>query len=398
VSELGAVLVAGGDSQRMGTDTAWIDLWGRPVWRWSADALLSIPELEHLAVVVPPDSIGRFRAALPEKGTDRCIVVAGGPGRSDSVLAGLTALANAGVSSGGLVIVHDAARPGLTPDLIRAVADAARATGAAIATVPVADTLKRETDGRVDLTIDRTKLVSAQTPQAASLGILRAALEAARARGDAPTDEAAALAAIGVPVAAVPGDLANSTLAGPSNEHVMRGMLRERVGPLAGPTLAAGGRSGIGFDAHRLEAGRPLMLGGIAWPEEPRGLAGHSDGDVALHAVIDALLGAAGLGDIGGFFPADDPAWTDADSADLVRKTVLAVRAAGWAPTGVDCVIAAERPRIDARRSELEGRIAELIGLPLELVSVKGTTSDGLGLTGGEGIAAWAVAVVAHGS
>jgi 2-C-methyl-D-erythritol 4-phosphate cytidylyltransferase/2-C-methyl-D-erythritol 2,4-cyclodiphosphate synthase len=398
VSELAAVLVAAGRSQRMGADKAWIDLWGRPAWRWSADTLLGIPGLERLALVVPPDSVGRFRNALPKEWIDRCLLVAGGEERSDSVLAGLEALAIAGISTGALVLVHDAARPGVTSELIRAVADAARATGAAIAVVPVADTIKRETDGRVDVTIDRSGLVGAQTPQAASLGILRAALDAARARGEAPTDEAAALAAIGVPVAAVPGDLVNAKLTGPRDEEVLRAILRPRVVPLAGGGLTAGARSGIGFDAHRLESGRPLVLGGVAWPDEPRGLAGHSDGDVALHAIIDALLGAAGLGDIGGFFPDDDPAWAGADSADLLRKGVQAIREAGWTPTGVDCVIAGERPRIDARREELERRIGELIGLPSEAVSVKGTTSDGLGLTGGEGIAAWAVAVVARGS
>src|SRR5690242_10465307 len=158
--------------------------------------------------------------------------------------------------------------------------------------------------------------------------------------------------------------------------------------------LPAGGRAGIGFDAHRLEAGRPLKLGGLAFPDEPRGLAGHSDGDVALHAVIDALLGAAHLGDIGVLFPAHDPQWAGADSADLLRMAWDRITAAGMRPTGVDLTIVAEAPAIAPVRGRMEARIAALLDLEPASISVKGSTSDGLGMTGGAGIAAYAVAVV----
>jgi 2-C-methyl-D-erythritol 2,4-cyclodiphosphate synthase len=150
----------------------------------------------------------------------------------------------------------------------------------------------------------------------------------------------------------------------------------------------------VGFDAHRLEPGRTLHLGGLAFPDEPRGLVGHSDGDAALHAVIDALLGAAGLGDIGTLFPPDDPAWDGANSGELLERAIRKVAEAGWAPISIDLAIAAAHPLIAPRRGELASRVGALAGLVPEAVTVRGTTSDGLGFAGSEGIAAWAVAVV----
>ena len=157
--------------------------------------------------------------------------------------------------------------------------------------------------------------------------------------------------------------------------------------------VGTGARAGIGFDAHRLEAGRELRLAGLSWPGET-GMAGHSDGDAALHAVTDAFLGAAGLGDIGTLFPADDRAWAGADSAGLLTDALARVRQAGWRPAHLDLVIVARRPPIAPRRDEVIRRLADLCGLGVEAVSVKGTTSDGLGFAGGEGIAAFALATL----
>ncbi len=174
-------------------------------------------------------------------------------------------------------------------------------------------------------------------------------------------------------------------------------MLRAALGgwsvPLSAPAVGDGQSAGIGFDAHRLETGRELHLGGLLFPGEP-GLAGHSDGDAPLHAVIDALLGAARLGDVGGLFPPDDEQWRDADSGELLKAAVARLREAGWKPTGVDLAIVARRPPIEPRRGELVKRMAELTGLEPGAISVKGTTSDGLGFAGAEGIAAFAVATV----
>lgn len=160
------------------------------------------------------------------------------------------------------------------------------------------------------------------------------------------------------------------------------------------PELPAGVRPGIGFDAHRLVEGRPMRLGGLAWADEPRGPQGHSDGDAALHALIDALLGAASIGDVGVLFPPAEDAWQGADSADLLERAVRRLAEHGWRPASVDLVVAARRPLIAPRRAELVSRIGELLGIDPGAVSIKGTTSDGLGFAGDEGIAAWAVAVV----
>jgi 2-C-methyl-D-erythritol 2,4-cyclodiphosphate synthase len=158
--------------------------------------------------------------------------------------------------------------------------------------------------------------------------------------------------------------------------------------------VASGQRAGIGFDTHRRESGRTLMLGGLEYPDED-GLAGHSDGDAALHAVIDALLGAVGAGDIGSLYPHDDERWRDADSAALLRGAVERLAAAGWEPSSIDLVIVTPHPAVAPRRDEMIERIAGLCGLATDHVAVKGTTSDGLGFAGAEGIAAYAVALVA---
>jgi len=396
MGELVAVLVAAGRSRRMGGDKLWIDLWGRPTWRWSLDTLLVVPGLSRVAVVVPPSAVARFRGALPPAPVDRCLLVPGGAVRADSVHAGLVALADAGCSRDALVLVHDAARPAAGPDLVARVVDAAREAGAAIPVQRVADTLKRVHDGRVGASVSREGLAAAQTPQAASLGNLMAALEAARSRRTEPTDEAQALDAIGVTVRAVDGDPANRKLTEPGDEAILRAVLRARsLASLDVPRAAtAGGRTGIGFDAHRFEAGRPLRLGGLDFPDEPRGLAGHSDGDAALHAVIDGLLGAARLGDIGMLFPPGDDAWAGADSAALLADVATRIRSAGLEPSSVDLTVVGPQPAIAPVRDAMVARIAELVAIGPEAVSVKGTTSDGLGFGGEEGIAAFAVAAI----
>jgi 2-C-methyl-D-erythritol 4-phosphate cytidylyltransferase/2-C-methyl-D-erythritol 2,4-cyclodiphosphate synthase len=390
-----AVLVAAGQSRRMGFDKLWLDLWGRPVWRWALDALLAVPGMERVAVAVPGDAVERFAAGLPPDGMDRCVVVAGGAERTDSVVAGITALTDAGVAEDTPVLVHDAARPAASVELMVRVVAAVRASGGVVPVVPLHDTLKQVDAGqRVVATVDRDVVVAAQTPQGTTLKAMRAAMEETHAWGRSATDEAAAMAMAGMPVRAIPGEPINRKLTEPGDEAMLRGALSARTVPVAAPSLGDGQRAGVGFDAHRLEDGRPLLLCGVTFPGET-GLAGHSDGDVALHAVIDALLGAAGAGDIGVHFPSDDKKWKGADSAALLTATVAILAKAGLRPSAVDLVIVARRPPIAPRRDELVTRLAELSGLPPEAVSVKGTTSDGLGFASAEGIAAFAVASVA---
>lgn len=392
------ILVAAGRSSRMGTDKLWADLWGRPAWRWSLDALLAAPGLERVAVVVAPDAVERFREALSPLSPDRCVVVPGGEGRADSVIAGIWALTRAGHDDGTLVLVHDAARPGVTTELVSAVAAAAAEHAAVIPVVPVIDSLKQVRNDRVVGPVEREGVAAAQTPQAARLGALRAAIEESHAWGRPITDDAGALAAAGTPVHVVPGDPANHKLTEPSDLVTMRALLAARAMPLVAPGAAAelprGTRCGVGFDAHRLVAGRPMRIGGVAFPDEPAGPEGHSDGDAALHALVDALLGAVQLGDVGALFPPGAEAWAGADSADLLRRAVSTLAEHGWRPTGADLAVAVERPAIAPRRDEIRRRVAELIGADPAAVSIKGTTSDGLGISGGGGIAAWAVATV----
>ncbi len=396
-----AILVAAGRSSRMGSDKLWIDLWGRPAWRWSLDTLLADDEISRVALAVAADATDRFAAALPESHRDRVLVVAGGDDRADSVIAGIWALTRAGYDDETLLLVHDAARPGLDRPLVRAVIEAAGDGEAAVApVVPIPDSLKRVRSERVVGAVERAEVVAAQTPQAARLGVLRAAIEEAHAWGRPITDDAGALAAAGVPVRVVPGDPLNRKLTEPADLVSMRAMLATRAMPIDAQRSAAmstGVRCGIGFDAHRLADGRRMVLGGVTFEDEPRGPEGHSDGDAALHALIDALLGAAGLGDVGALFPSD-AAWEGVDSVELVARSVGRIRDAGWRPTSADLAVAAERPAIAPRRDEIAARVAGLLGIDAESVSIKGTTSDGLGITAGGGVAAWAVACVEGGS
>lgn len=378
----------------MGGDKLWIDLWGRPVWRWSLDNLLAVPGLTCVAVVAPADALERFTQALPAVGANRCWVVAGGAERADSALAGIAELTRQGLPDETVVLIHDAARPAASTDLMGRVAAAVRPGLAAIPTMPVHDALKRlDGSGRMVASVDREALVGAQTPQGATLVNMRSALEEAQAWGRAATDEAAALAAAGVGVVAVEGELANRKLTAPGDETLLRGALAAAVAPVSAPPVSDGERAGLGFDAHRFDAGRELRLGGLLFPGEP-GLAGHSDGDVALHAAIDALLGAAGAGDIGTLYPSDDDRWRDADSAELLAGAVAHLGQLGWRAVSLDLTVVAAHPPIAPRRDEMTARIAGLIGLASDGVSIKATTSDGLGFAGGEGIAAFAVAVV----
>lgn len=394
-----AILVAAGRSSRMGSDKLWEDLWGRPAWRWSLDTIVSVADIERVVVAVPADAVERFAAALPSDAAERCLVVPGGAVRADSVIAGLWALTGVGYDDETLVLVHDAARPAVTAALVRAVAAAVAATdGAIVPVVSVVDSLKRVRSDRVVAPVEREEVAAAQTPQAARLGALRAAIEEAHAWGRPITDDAGALAAAGVPVHVIPGEPENRKLTEPSDLVTTRALLAARAVGLAPPgamtELPAGARVGIGFDAHRLVDARPMRIAGVDFPDEPRGAEGHSDGDAALHAVIDALLGAAQLGDVGTLFPSGDEGWSGADSGDLVVRAVERTRQAGWRPASADLAIAVSRPAIAPRRDEIARRLGGLLGVASDAVSVKGTTTDGLGFAGDEGLAAWAVVAI----
>jgi 2-C-methyl-D-erythritol 4-phosphate cytidylyltransferase/2-C-methyl-D-erythritol 2,4-cyclodiphosphate synthase len=393
-----AILVAAGRSTRMGSDKLWLDLFGRPVWRWSLDVLLDADAIALLALVVLPEGVDRYTDALPPAARDRCLVVPGGEDRAASVLAGLDALAAGGLPDETIVLVHDAARPALTSQLVDRVIAAAESSesGGVIPVVAVSDSLKQVVSDEIVGRVERDDVVAAQTPQAARIGLLRSALIAARNGGRTLTDEAGALTAAGHPVHTVPGDPGNRKLTVADDLPALRALLSSRSGPASGPVAPGTERVASGFDAHRLVEGREMRLGGLHFADEPTGPMGHSDGDAVLHAVTDAILGAAGLGDIGTLFPSSDASLAGADSSDLLRRAVDRLTKDGWSVLWVDVTIAARRPAIAPRREEMTSAIAFALGVAPEAVSVKASTSDGLGFAGSEGIAAWAVAGVRH--
>jgi 2-C-methyl-D-erythritol 4-phosphate cytidylyltransferase / 2-C-methyl-D-erythritol 2,4-cyclodiphosphate synthase len=378
----------------MGGDKLWIEFAGRPAWRWALDALLAVPDMTQVVVVVPADAVDRFRAEIPAAAAARCQVVAGGAERADSSLAGVAALTAVGFPDDSVILVHDAARPAASTGLMERLVAAVTPTTGAIPVVELHDAIKKvDASGRVIAAVDRSGLGGAQTPQAATLVVLRAALEEARAWGRSVSDEAEALSGAGVVVQTIAGEPANLKLTEPGQERLLAGVLASRPLPMNAPEVATGQRAGIGFDAHPREAGRTLKLGGLEFPGEP-GLVGHSDGDAALHAVIDAVLGAAGAGDIGALYPPSDERWRGADSAQLVQGALATIASAGWRVASVDLTIVADHPAIAPRRDEMRRRIAFLCGVDPGAVSVKGTTSNGIGVGGPDGIAAFAVAVV----
>ena len=380
-----AVVVAAGSSRRMeGTDKLLADIGGRPLLAWTLDAVASAPCVDRLVLVTAPERVAAWRDApwLPGSVT---AVVPGGATRQASVAAGVRWLASVDPDGGDRpVLVHDGARPLVSPALVAAVVAAVERDGAALPVLPVAETLKRVADGRIVETVDRAALAAAQTPQGARRRLLLDAWHAYPPDGPREfTDEAALLEACRIPVHAIPGEPANLKVTLPDD-------LR-RVEQALAPAAA---RVGFGHDSHPFGPGTGLRLGGIEIAGAPR-LAGHSDGDVVLHAVADALLGAAGLGDLGRLFPADARTPRGIASTELLREVVARVAAAGLAPASVDVVVIGARPRLAARLDAMRDALAATVGLEPGLVNVKASTGNLAGDEGaGRSISARAVATL----
>ena len=304
--------------------------------------------------------------------------ISGGSERANSVRAGLAAIA------GDTVLVHDAARPFCPPEVIERLLAPLESFAGAAPVLAIGDTVARASD-RLDETVDRKGLVRVQTPQAFRLDALRQAYGSWS--GPPPTDETTVMRAEGMDIAAVAGDPALEKLTTAADFERAEQWLASQLVP----------RTGIGFDVHTFSGEGPVMLGGISVPHS-RGLAGHSDADVVLHAITDALLGAGGLGDIGEYFPPSDPIWKGVSSDRFLRHAVDLLHAKGAIIDHVDCTVIAEEPRVGPHRSAMRARIAEIVGLMLDQVSIKATTTEGLGFTGRrEGIAAQAVASIRMG-
>jgi 2-C-methyl-D-erythritol 4-phosphate cytidylyltransferase / 2-C-methyl-D-erythritol 2,4-cyclodiphosphate synthase len=382
-----AVVVAAGRGERLGApDKVVLPLAGRPMLVWSLRALEQAETVGPVVVVAGSHTLEAVGWIVRNEGFTKVqAIVAGGERRQDSVRAGLAALPE----GTEIVLIHDGARPLAEPALFDRCAAAAAESGAAIAAAPVSDTLKRVTEGIISGTVDRTGLWAAQTPQAFRLESLRWAMNVGS--GESVTDEARLCEAAGLAVTVVPSSLANLKVTHSEDIAVADALLRARHGPQssAGPV-----RTGIGYDAHRFASGRRLILGGVEIAHH-QGLDGHSDADVLLHAIADAVLGAAALGDIGQHFPPSDERFHDADSQVLLCEAVRLAREAGWAPGNLDATVLAEAPRLAPHVSLMRERIAACLGLSQDAVSVKATTNEGMGSIGrGEGIAALATATL----
>jgi 2-C-methyl-D-erythritol 4-phosphate cytidylyltransferase / 2-C-methyl-D-erythritol 2,4-cyclodiphosphate synthase len=374
-----ALVVASGRGERFGghRPKQYLPLAGKPLLRHCLERFCRHPGVDGVRTVVHPDDAVLYLAAAD--GLELLDWVPGGATRQDSVRLGLESLAE---DPPELVLIHDGVRPLPAPPVIDRVLQGLRAHAAVLPALPVTDTLKRGQGGTVAGTIDRTGLYRAQTPQ----GFVYETILQAHRRfaGAAMTDDAALAEAHGVTVAHVPGDEDNVKITEPAD------LIRaERL-------LGASWRccTGLGFDVHRLAPGDGIVLLGVRIPC-PLRLLGHSDADVGLHALTDALLGTLGAGDIGSHFPPSEARWAGADSAIFLTHARDLVASAGGQIEHVDVTLVCEQPRIGPQRAAMTARIAGLLGLAVHRVSVKATTTEHLGFTGrGEGIAAQAIATV----
>ena len=367
-----AIIVAAGASRRMGFDKLSYRLPdGRTVLETSCALFAAHPAVDELVLVAggnrPQCEV--IAAACPKP----CTVVQGGATRADSVRSGLAA------AKGQLVAIHDAARPFASEEIITAALQAAAESGAAAPAVPVKDTIKvADKDGKVVATPDRATLYAVQTPQCFDRALYLQALEAVSGeKASLVTDDCSLFELAGLPVTLTAGDYANLKITTKEDLQKEKTM-----------------RIGHGYDVHRLVEDRKLILGGVEVPYE-KGLLGHSDADVLLHAVMDAVLGAAALGDIGQHFPDTDPAYKGADSLALTREVAKIIAAHGYKVGNIDATILCQRPKLAPHIPAMRQNIADAFGLPLDAVSVKATTEEHLGFTGeGLGIAAHAVALI----
>lgn len=375
-----AVVVAAGSATRMqGIDKMLAPLAGVPVVLRSVRALAASDCIDSLVIVTRTECMETLRTLCAEV-SKPVMVVAGGASRPESVLAGLAALPE----GTELAAIHDGARPLVTQSVIAEAVEAAGRCGAAAPAVPVHDTIKQAENGLVRATPERKTLFAVQTPQVFDVKLLKTVLRAAMERGIALTDDCSAVEAAGKPVVLTQGCEENLKITTPVDLTLAEAILKRRK------TM----RIGHGYDVHRLTEGRRLILGGVEIPFE-RGLDGHSDADVLVHALMDALLGAAGLRDIGVLFPDNDPAYKNISSMLLLDRVMQTLERAGYAVGNVDVTVLAQRPKLKDYIPVMRENLARAMKIPLDCVNIKATTEEGLGFTGsGEGIACHAVCLL----
>ncbi len=389
-----AVIAAGGTGTRIsaGLPKQFLDLAGRPILLRTVECVAAFDEVVQIVIALPAEHVEAARA-LCSSTSPRIPVecICGGPTRQESVWLGVQGTN----PEADIILVHDAVRPFCDLETIRRVVDAARRKGGAVPALPATETIQRVSrSGRVLRTPPREELYAIQTPQCFRSGVLRDALEKAAQAGFLGTDESSVVRWAGHPVVVVPGAPDNIKITRPIDL-----LLGEAL--LSGGAIPAGAREpnpmiriGQGTDYHRLTGGRKLVLGGVEIPSEV-GLEGHSDADALSHAICDALLGAAALGDIGRHFPDSDPSHHDRSSLEFLREVRLKLDSAGWQPRNVDATILAQRPRLAPFMEDMRRNIASSLGLTVDEVSIKATTTEGMNAEGrGEGISAQAVALL----
>lgn len=393
MTSIGVVVVAAGSSQRMaGIDKQNLLLKGIPVVVWAAKAFQEMGEVSEIILVTNRDNIPVFQDYVKEYGLHKVKTVCqGGDTRQQSVFRGVGELS----SHVEYIAIHDGARPFITKEVVsRCLADAIQ-VGAATAAVKTKDTIKIEEDGFIAATPDRDKLYLTQTPQIFRREIYIQAMEQALKTGIDVTDDCQLVENIGHQVYLSQGSYDNIKITTPEDiptAEAISGRMEASTVEKKGVTSMV--RIGHGYDVHRLVEGRKLILGGVNIPWE-KGLLGHSDADVLVHAVMDALLGAAALGDIGQHFPDTDPAYAGADSIKLLQNVGGLLAKEGYAIGNIDCTVLAQQPKLKPFIPEMRQTIANALKLSVNQVSVKATTEEGLGFTGaGDGVAAHSVCII----
>lgn len=387
-----AIIAAGGRGSRFGgaQPKQLVEIGGEPILARSVRAFTAHPAVDEVIVALPDEIAAEPPSYLQ---APRIRVVAGGARRQDSVANAFRAAS----PSSDVIVIHDAARPFVSADLIDRAIAAAAESGAAVTAVAARDTVKRVSGGSVRETLSRDTIYLAQTPQAFRRDVLA---DAMRLRDDA-TDEAALAERAGHQVRIVEGESTNIKITTPEDLGVAEAIINQsslRQSAVRNPQSAESrpartGRAGTGYDLHRLVEGRPLILAGVTIPSD-RGALGHSDADVVCHAVTDAILGALSLGDIGTHFPDTDERWKDANSLDLLARAVALVHAEGYEIGNVDVTIVLERPKIKDHIEAMRASLARALGIDAGRVSIKGKTNEGVDAVGrGEAIAAHAIAL-----
>jgi len=386
-----AIIAAGGRGARVGAPhpKQLLAIAGRAILERSVSAFVDHPSIDEVIVALPAALAAEPPAYL--SGASKPVrIVVGGERRQDSVANAFKAAA----ANAEVILIHDAARPFASADLISRTIGAAAESGAAIAALQARDTVKLTgpaeagRDRNIVHTVPRDTVWLAQTPQGFRRDVLKAALDEAARSAVEVTDEATLVERAGHPVAVVEGDASNIKITTADDLAVAEAIARGSAKP------ARTGRAGTGYDLHRLVEGRPLIVGGVTIPS-PLGALGHSDADVVCHAVTDAILGAACLGDIGLHFPDSDPQWKGASSLDLLSRACEMLRAEGLDVGNVDVTIVLERPKIKPHIAEMRTLVARAIGIDAARVSIKGKTNEGVDAVGrGEAIAAHAIALV----